>query len=207
MIKLINCFSGKLIRLISLLLLNFFPQWELQLTTIKNTVVDSNKRRKKIPESLTYSLVKIEDRRYFHHEGIDVYGIIRAGIKNVTSKRIEGGSTIVQQLIRNITDERKILLKRKLKEIFFATIIDNEFSKEEILFAYFDTYKFGNYIGVFDLCKSENYNLDKLTLNQSAEIVARFKYPTIKITNYIRYLKRVRTIELKTTHNNLFNNY
>ncbi len=76
-----------------------------------------------------------------------------------------------------------------------ATLIDKEFSKIEIIFAYLETYRFNNCIGLSELCKNENYNINSLSRTDSAQIAARLKYPTINKSNYIKYLKRVRTIE------------
>lgn len=201
MITLTNYFSGQLLKLLSFLVLQFSPSLKSQFAFIKQTVAKSTGQIKKIPDHLTNSLIQIEDKRFFQHQGIDIYAIMRAVVRNTTTKRLEGASTIVQQLIRNITDEREIKFKRKIKEIIFASLIDNEFSKDKILFAYLDTYRFKNCIGIFTFCQYENYNLDNLSINQSAEIAARFKYPTLHKTNYIKYLKRVRTIERKTTPN------
>jgi membrane carboxypeptidase/penicillin-binding protein PbpC len=200
-IILMNFLIGNLIRCISVALFLFKPSSLQKLQEIRNVVKESIKRKRVIPDHLVASLIKIEDRRFFHHYGIDIYGIIRASIKNIITHRVEGASTIVQQLIRNITNEREISFKRKIIEIFLATIVDSEFTKEELLFAYLDTYRFENCTGIINFCSTEDYNLDYLNLNQSAEIAARFKYPRISKTNYIKYLRRVRTIIKKTTPN------
>lgn len=55
---------------------------------------------------------------------------------------------------------------------------------------------------IISFCNYENYNLDNLSVNQAAEIAARFKYPILRKTNYVKYLKRVRIIEIKTTDKN-----
>lgn len=178
------------------------PSLKLQFTFIKQTISKSSEQIKNIPNHLTNSLILIEDKRFRQHYGVDLYAILRAIIRNTTTKRLEGASTIVQQLIRNITNEREISIKRKMKEIILASLIDKVYSKDEILFAYFDTYRFENCIGIFTFCKFENYNLDNLSVNQAAEIAAGFKYPILRKANYIKYLKRVRIIEIKTTPNN-----
>jgi membrane carboxypeptidase/penicillin-binding protein len=201
MITLTNIISGHLLWVVSLLVLTFSPSIKLQYLTVKETVANSLSDIKNIPDHLIYSLLLIEDRRFLKHKGVDVYAIIRALAINVSTKRIEGASTIVQQLVRNITNERDIKVKRKIKEILFASLLDKEFSKDKILIAYFNTYQFKNCSGILAFCHIENYNLDNITKKQSAEIAARFKYPTITKDNYIKYLKRVRTIERKTAAN------
>ena len=201
MINFTNKFLGQVIRLISILILRYSPSLQSQFAFIKWIVKKSCRHTKKVPNPLTNALIRIEDKRFFQHKGIDIYSIIRAIFKNTTTSRLEGASTIVQQLIRNITNEREIKLKRKVKEIVFATILDKEFSKDELLLAYFNTYRFNNCIGIFAFCQNENYDLVNISINQAAEIIARFKYPTLHQTNYCKYLKRVRTIEIKTTPN------
>jgi len=201
-ITLANYFSGQTIRIISFLILQFSSSLKLQFTFIKQTVAKSNSQSKKIPDCLTNALIAIEDRRFFQHKGIDIYSIIRALYKNITTKRLEGASTISQQLVRNITNEREIKVKRKMKEIVFASLLEGDFSKNEILLAYYDTYRFKNCIGIFEFCKNENYNLDDISVKWAAEIAARFKYPILQKTNYSKYLRRVRTIEIKISTTN-----
>ncbi|MHB1108527.1 MAG: biosynthetic peptidoglycan transglycosylase [Lutibacter sp.] len=197
-----NYFSGQILRFLSILIMQLSPSLKLQFTFIKQTISKSTEQIKYIPDHLINSLILIEDKRFKKHYGVDLYAILRAIIRNTTTKRLEGASTIVQQLIRNITNEREINIKRKMKEIILASLIDKVYSKDEILFAYFDTYRFENCIGIFTFCKYENYNLDNLSVNQAAEIAARFKYPILRKTNYVKYLKRVRIIEIKTTPKN-----
>ena len=60
-------------------------------------------------------------------------------------------------------------------------------------------YEFENRMDLERLCQNENYNLNNLTNNEACQIAARFKYPYLIESNYCRYLKRVRTIEIKTT--------
>lgn len=198
MIREVNYLTGYTIRIAALIKLKTSQSYRNKFTTIKNKLIEVNKKKKELPIQLIDSIVIIEDKRYFQHLGIDFYSIIRASYKNITTNRIEGASTIVQQLVRNTIEEREIRLKRKVNEIMLATLINKEFTKEEILYAYLDTYKFVNSIGVFNFCLKENYNISKLSHNETAEIAARIKYPSITKSNYIKYLKRVRTIQKKT---------
>ena len=181
------------------MLIHLSPSLKSKFLFIKTKISKSNRKFKEIPEQLINSIILIEDKRFRQHKGVDFYSIIRAIVRNLTTNRLEGASTIVQQLIRNISNDREINIHRKLNEIILASLIDNSYSKKEILFAYFDTYIFDNCIGVFSFCKLENYDIDNLSAKHSAEIAARFKYPSLGYSNYIKYLKRVRTIEIKTT--------
>lgn len=194
-----NYFFGHSLKLLSFLIIQLNPSLKKQFGLINLTISKSTSQIKNIPEYLINSLILIEDKRFRKHQGVDFYAILRAIIKNITTKRLEGASTIVQQLIRNISNDREISIKRKLNEIILASLIDKYYTKNDILFAYFDTYIFDNCIGIFTFCKLENYDIDNLTLKQSAEIAARFKYPILRNSNYIKYLKRVRTIEIKSS--------
>ena len=199
MIKYINYFAGKTILTFAIIVLQFNPSFKGKLTTLKKTILTTNKNKIDLSQQLILSVIKIEDERFLIHLGIDFYSILRAMYKNITTKRIEGASTIVQQLVRNILNEREIKIKRKINEIMFAVLINKEFSKIEILSAYLETYKFNNSIGIYAFCRNENYNIEKLSAIEAAQIAARLKYPSIYKSNYTKYLKRVRTIEIKTT--------
>jgi penicillin-binding protein 1A len=82
-------------------------------------------------------LVEFEDRRFFSHPGLDVFGILRAITRNIVAGRVvQGGSTITQQLVRNtlLTSDRS--LTRKLLEIALALMVERLYSKQEILLLY-----------------------------------------------------------------------
>jgi penicillin-binding protein 1B len=90
-----------------------------------------------VPQHLQDSVVVVEDVRFWHHPGVDPFGIIRALFRNMRSKGVaEGGSTLTQQLVKNyfLTSERTY--KRKIVEMFMAVILDARYSKKEILEAY-----------------------------------------------------------------------
>jgi penicillin-binding protein 1A len=91
--------------------------------------------------------VAIEDRRFYQHEGVDVGGIARAAAKNLSARKIvEGGSTITQQLVRNlwpISQERTV--ERKLREACLAIKLDRAWSKRKILAGYMNQVYYGNH--------------------------------------------------------------
>jgi penicillin-binding protein 1A len=97
-----------------------------------------------IPQVLKDATVAIEDERFYQHKGVDYEGVVRAALKNVTSRRtVQGGSTITMQLVRNlyITPERTY--ERKIREAKLAEELENEHSKQWILDTYLDTVPFG----------------------------------------------------------------
>jgi len=93
--------------------------------------------KEKIPKPIKYAFVSAEDRRFFKHNGVDIFGTMRAFINNVQSGYIrEGGSTITQQVSRLIFLNNKISIARKIKEIIISIIMDYKYSKNEILKIY-----------------------------------------------------------------------
>jgi penicillin-binding protein 1A len=89
--------------------------------------------------------VAIEDRRFYEHGGIDVEGIARAMWKNVSAGEVvEGGSTITQQLVRNLYIGRERTVERKLKEACLAIKLNDAWSKRRILATYMNQVYYGN---------------------------------------------------------------
>ena len=101
----------------------------------------------KISKWMPTATVAIEDRRFYAHDGVDVSGVARAAAKNLSARKIvEGGSTITQQLVRNlypITSERT--MQRKLKEACLAIKLDRAWSKRKILAGYMNQVYYGNH--------------------------------------------------------------
>lgn len=98
-----------------------------------------------IPPRLIEALLAIEDTLFFEHFGINIDAIMRAMLKNIQNARyVEGGSTITQQLIKNIALTREKTLERKVKEIFLAVRLETLLSKEEILERYLNHTYFGH---------------------------------------------------------------
>ncbi|MDQ3824152.1 MAG: PBP1A family penicillin-binding protein, partial [Actinomycetota bacterium] len=90
--------------------------------------------------------IAIEDRRFYQHGGLDFEGIARALVEDVKAGRVvQGGSTITQQLVRNLYVEvgHERVLERKIKEACLAVKVDDKFSKDEILEDYLNTVFFG----------------------------------------------------------------
>jgi penicillin-binding protein 1A len=95
---------------------------------------------------ITTASVAIEDRRFYEHQGLDFEGILRAFVKNVESGGIvEGGSTITQQLVRNLYIGSERSYKRKAKEACLALKLDRVWSKDRILQTYLNQIYFGNH--------------------------------------------------------------
>lgn len=99
---------------------------------------------KTLPKNLKKYLVEIEDQRFYEHGAIDIKGITRAIYQNIKSgKVVQGGSTITQQLARNVLRDNRKNVFRKIKETKIAFDIENKYSKDEILDLYFNNVFWG----------------------------------------------------------------
>jgi penicillin-binding protein 1A len=133
-----------------------------------------------IPKVLQDATVSIEDERFYSHRGIDLQGIARAFYRDVRSERVEeGGSTLTQQLARNMYLTQRRTASRKLKEILLALEMEKNYSKEQILELYLNVVAYGgNNYGV--KAASETYfgkQPKDLTLPEAALIAGLPKSP------------------------------
>jgi len=145
-----------------------------------------------IPFYLVEGVVAMEDTKFFEHKGVNPDAIARAVIKDIAARKfVEGGSTITQQLIKNMFLSRKKTLARKLKEMILALKIENRLSKEEILERYLNEIPYGNnYLGV--KTAAEGYfrkPLSTLSLKESVMLVGVPNAPSFY--NPLRHYKRV----------------
>ena len=98
-----------------------------------------------IPAYLKKATIAIEDKRFEEHPGVDWKGTLRAVLTTVTGEGVQGGSTITQQMIKNITGENDNTVKRKVVEIYRALALEKEgYTKDEILTIYLNTIYLGN---------------------------------------------------------------
>ena len=97
-----------------------------------------------LPRDLINAVVAVEDAKFYQHHGYDLFGIIRAALKNLTAGHVrQGASTITQQLARNSFSLKQKTFRRKLLEIFLAQRIEDNFSKQKILELYLNRIYFG----------------------------------------------------------------
>ena len=110
-----------------------------------------------IPEIYFQAVVAVEDRRFYKHKGFDFIGALRAIYSDIRAKEmLEGGSTISQQLAKNMYFPKDYTLRRKIAEIFMARKIEREYEKEDILEFYANIIYFGSgYYCIYDA--SEGY--------------------------------------------------
>jgi penicillin-binding protein 1A len=100
---------------------------------------------KELPAYLPRAFVAIEDRRFYHHYGVDPVGLARATVANVLHRGVsQGGSTITQQLAKNLFLTQERTLWRKMQELVLAVWLERKFSKAEILELYLNRVYFGS---------------------------------------------------------------
>ncbi len=154
-----------------------------------------------VPESLIHAFIATEDKRFYHHNGLDYIAIIRASVENIKAGGVvQGGSTITQQLSKNafLTNERTF--SRKWKEIFYTKKIERTFTKDEILKLYVSNIYYGE--GAWGIEKAANLyfgkKVDQLTLAESAMMAAVVKAPAYysPAQNYDKAVER-RNVVLK----------
>jgi penicillin-binding protein 2A len=134
-----------------------------------------------IPQHMINAVVAIEDHRFFKHNGVDFIGIVRAFVRNTKAGGIvEGGSTITQQLTKNVFLSSEKSYKRKMDEVFLAREIEKEFTKEEILEIYLNTIYFGD--GVWGIKRAALHyfgkDVEDLTIDESALLAGLIKAPS-----------------------------
>ena len=135
-----------------------------------------------IPEHLKNAFVAIEDERFYSHSGIDVKRFTGAAVQYVTNKGDSsyGGSTITQQLIKNLTNDDDYSIKRKIQEAYRALNLEKELSKDEILEYYLNTiYLSQKCNGVGSAAQTYfGKDVSELSLAECASIAGITKYPT-----------------------------
>ena len=138
-----------------------------------------------IPDILKTGLVVVEDKNFYEHFGVAPLSIVRAFIANLTAgKTVQGGSTLTQQLVKNLYLSRERSYVRKLREAAMALVIDARYSKQQILNAYINEVFLGQNGAVavhgFGLASHFYFNkpLDELAIHEIATLVGLVKGPS-----------------------------
>ena len=139
---------------------------------------------KSIPEVIIHSFLSAEDKNFFNHPGVDAKGILRAvlnNLKNISqNKRLEGASTITQQVAKNFLLTNEVSLKRKIKEAILAFRIERAYSKERILELYLNQIYLGQ--GTYGIAAASLEYFDKsmkeLNYQDAALLAALPKAPS-----------------------------
>ena len=132
------------------------------------------------------AIVAIEDHRFYKHGAIDLVSIARALITNLENGQIlEGGSTITQQVAKNIFLTNEQSFDRKIKEICIAQKLENKYTKEEILELYVNVIYFGDgYIGIKEACNGYfNKEPNELSDNEATLLAGLPQAPSLYAFN------------------------
>ena len=164
-----------------------------------------------IPKNVIESFLSAEDKNFFSHPGVDARGVLRAILKNIqnvmTSKRLEGASTITQQVAKNFLLTNEVSINRKIKEAILAFRIERALSKERILELYLNQIYLGS--GAYGVAAASLEYFDKsikeLDYEESALLAALPKAPS-KYNPYrnIELAKFRRDLVLKNLFENSF---
>lgn len=134
-----------------------------------------------LPKSLVQAVIATEDRRFFEHHGIDFFGIARAMVTNVShGKMLQGGSTVTQQVAKNVFLTPERTFSRKMQELLLAFWLEARFSKKEIMAIYLNrVYLGGGAFGV-DAASKRYFNKGarELNLYESALLAGLLKAPS-----------------------------
>ena len=136
-----------------------------------------------VSELVLKGTVATEDERFYDHGGVDLMGVARAVVNNLLGGELEGASTITQQFVRNtiLSDEMTdISFKRKIREMYIALKLEEQYSKDEILLMYLNTINYGS--GAYGIeAASERYfskHASDLTLAEAATLIGIPQSPT-----------------------------
>jgi penicillin-binding protein 1A len=149
-----------------------------------------------IPDHLIKATLATEDRRFFEHFGVDFIGTARALIENARANEVvQGGSTLTQQLAKNLFLSSERSIQRKLKEVFLAFLLESRFTKREILKLYLDRAYLGG--GAFGVEAASQFYFGKsvrdINLAEAAMLAGLFKAPSKFAPHVNLPLSRART--------------
>lgn len=154
-----------------------------------------------IPANLRHATIAIEDKTFYQNPGYDLEGILRAAWNNLLGRPLQGGSSITQQLVKNVLidpQERALpSLERKIKELILAIRISNRYSKDQILEWYLNTNFYGNLAYGVEAAAQVYFGkpVGELTLAEAAMLAAIPQSPAINpIDNFALARKRQRLV-------------
>jgi len=134
-----------------------------------------------IPVNLIHATVAIEDKRFFEHQGVDWITTVKACFFMFFGNGDRGGSTITQQLVKNVTDNWDVTVQRKVQEIFTAIDYERRYTKEEIMEWYLNEIYMGNRTNGVRMAASVYFGkeLESLTLAECASLISITNNPSL----------------------------
>lgn len=165
----------------------------------------------KIDQTINYNtlskiLISGEDHRFNYHIGFDFIAIIRAVRNRIFYQKVEGASTIEQQLVRVLTNDFRRSYKRKIQEILLSTTVSSIIPKSAIPIIYLNVAYYGAGMNGLNqtVSKLGIVDIKTMAVEQAAEIVSRIKYPQPSNPNQ----SRLQQIEIRKQHLiKLYNNH
>src|SRR5215470_5060414 len=147
----------------------------------RGEMAGANVSLKELPPYLPKAFIAIEDRRFYSHHGVDPWGILRAAVTNVLHRGVsQGGSTLTQQLAKNLFLTQERTLQRKLQEVELALWLERKYSKAEILELYLNRVYFGS--GAYGVeAAAQSYfgkSAKNVTLAEAAMLAGLVKSPS-----------------------------
>jgi len=163
---------------------------------------DDSLRLDQYPDYLIHALIATEDRRFYDHFGIDIFGTLRALTVNARSANVvQGGSSITQQLAKNVFLSNERTIERKIKEAYLAMWLESHLTKDQILTLYLDRAYMGG--GTFGVQAAAQFYFGKsvrdVTLAEAAMLAGLFKAPT-------KYAPHVNLPAARARANDVLNN-
>lgn len=134
-----------------------------------------------LPPYVAEAILAVEDRNFYHHFGVNPFSIIRALLVNLTTGEVrQGGSTLTQQLAKNLFLSSEQTYKRKVQELLLAFWLEYRFTKEELLTLYLNRVYFGAGAYGIDAASYRYFDVParELTLNESAVLAGLLKAPS-----------------------------
>ena len=184
----------------SITILDRYGKKLISINDIYGNTIEINK----IPQHVWQAVIATEDKRFFSHLGIDPKGLLRAIYNNIlANKAAQGGSTITQQLAKNIFLSKQKTIKRKLQEVLITLWLENKFTKEQILSAYLNRVslvggKYGLSIAAETIFKKQ---IENLNIAESAILAGMLRSPSRlnPMNNETAAISRMKTV-LKLMH-------
>jgi membrane peptidoglycan carboxypeptidase len=135
----------------------------------------------RVPLPVRQAVLAAEDHTFYSNNGVDPASIVRAAWSNLRGNALQGGSTISQQYVKNVYDQRDRSYKRKIKEVFLAVKVNRQIKKDDILERYLNTIYLGR--GAYGIqAASQAYfgkDVDKLTVSQGAFLAGIINAPSL----------------------------
>jgi membrane carboxypeptidase/penicillin-binding protein len=162
-------------------------EWE-RLKSEINSRVNALDYSRPIDMRLIVCLILAEDRRHGRHLGFDILAICRAIWRRLTTDKIEGASTVAQQLVRTLTNRRERTVSRKINEIYLSILVTQNFQSSDIARVYLHVAYYGwRMNNLSEACKRLGLNMSDVSEVDAASLVARLKYPEPHISPIKRH--------------------